>query len=70
MYPSVAGGAAAGEACVVPPGTYQWIVDGPAVVLQAKINCLQMLSATGVRTARLLVDDVGRHEPLLPSEAV
>ena len=63
--PAVAMRTLADEACVVPPGSYQRVVDCTPVNLQAEINGLHRLPTTDVRTGRFRVHDVRSHLAVL-----
>ena len=45
-------------------------MHGPPVVLESKIDRLEVLATSGVRAARLLVNNMRRPGPLLSPEAV
>lgn len=62
--------APAGKPRVVPPRLHQRVMNRSPVVLKTKTNRLNVESAPWMRTIRIRVDDVRRHEPLLSSAPI
>jgi hypothetical protein len=61
MNPTVTLRATAGEACVVPPGTDQGIMNRTAMIFESEIDRLHVAAATCMRTKGVGIDYMRRH---------